>query len=372
MRFMASGDHHWDEGKRFEECKRVHAWIAAEVRKERPDVFLSGGDIYERASTPIEREAVANWIREVAEVCPVVIAKGNHDRSRDLMLLGRLATAHPVIVEEACDVHVVGGAAIAVVAWPRKAEILARFPVEEVENASTYALRAMLGGLGVGLERTGLPRILLGHFMVDGAMTSVGQPLIGQDMNVGLIDLAQPGAQVGIMAHIHLPQEFRIGDADMIYTGSPFRTAFGEVEDKSIVVGEATLAGVSWERRITPATPMILAAGRWDGSSLTNDHADRPVSGAEVRFRYEVASDQREAARAAAAALRDELLARGALVVKVEESVLATTRARSPEIASARSLADQVRLLWDSKGIVLETGRAERVLSMLAEAESAS
>lgn len=76
MKILASGDHHWDEHSRFDECERIHGWIASQIEYERPDVFLSAGDIYERASTPRERAAVAEWLVRVAETCPVVIAKG--------------------------------------------------------------------------------------------------------------------------------------------------------------------------------------------------------------------------------------------------------------------------------------------------------
>ncbi len=76
----------------------------------------------------------------------------------------------------------------------------------------------------------------------------------------------------------------------------------------------------------------------------------RDVAGAEVRLRYHVATDQREAARAAADALRDQLIAAGAVHVKVEEVVEAKTRARTLEVAQAPTLADKLAALWRAQG----------------------
>ena len=59
MRLLASGDHHFREHSRFAEAIRVHSWMVDVARERKPDVFLSGGDVYESASTPLEREAVA-------------------------------------------------------------------------------------------------------------------------------------------------------------------------------------------------------------------------------------------------------------------------------------------------------------------------
>ena len=80
MKIVASGDHHFDEhSPRWAECLRIHRWMADEVRRRKPDLFLSGGDIYERASTPVERSAVAEWLTVLAETCPVIIAKGKYE-----------------------------------------------------------------------------------------------------------------------------------------------------------------------------------------------------------------------------------------------------------------------------------------------------
>lgn len=379
MKLLASGDHHFDQHSRLEECVAVHQWMVDLAREERVDLFLSGGDIYERASTPVERDAVAEWLTRVAEVCPVVIAKGNHDRPLDCAILSRLRTRHPVIVEERAAVHYVAGAAVATMAWPERAGLLAVLDDQgAADNAVRGCLQAVLRGLGDQLAQHDGPRILCGHFMVDGAITSTNQPLLGQPINVGLADLALAQAHLGIMGHIHKSQRFDVGGAPHVYPGSPFRTDFGQLEKK--VVNLAEFEGQQLVSLIdieTPATPMVHLDLTWaNGGVLLLDCGRQPhenelaaiASGAEVRVRYRVERDQREQARAAVLEMRDTLVALGALSVKVEEQLIIETRARTPEVARATTLPEKLSAFWESKGF--EPGaRREPLLEKLSTVE---
>lgn len=374
IKILASGDHHFSEHSRFAECKRVHQWMVEEVRRRKPAAFLSGGDIYESASTPLERAAVAEWLTAIAEVCPIVLSRGNHDRPFELGLLRRLRTKHPIIVEERCGVHYVGGAAIAVLAWPERATLLAQLgSAADADMAAGDALRAVLRGLGAELAAYDGPKVLLTHCMLDGSKTSLGQPLIGASMNVGLADLALSNADFVIASHVHMPQEYYYGNTQFLYAGSPFRTAFGEVEQKSIV--ELTLGNEGtalWERIPTPATPMLLGEDEWrDGEWLCGWTGLDPdqASGAEIRLRWRVPSDQREEARRAVMQVRDDLLSRSAVSVKLDEVVIAVTRARAPQISAAKTLREKLDVLWTARNDVPDAARRERLLSKLAQVE---
>jgi len=370
MLILCSADHHFDERSRFEECVRVHRWMVELARREKPSLFLSGGDIYERASTPLEREAVAEWLTAMAEVCPVVISKGNHDRARDVELMRRLRTRHPVIVEERAGVHVVAGAAIGAIAWPEPAFLTAR--AESSDAASTDlrgALTNILRGLGVQLAEHDGPRVLLGHLMVDGSVTSTGQPLLGQPINVSLSDLALARAQLGIIGHIHNAQCFDVAGAPHWYPGSPFRTTFGQLETKLVLLAEfdrRRLVGV--HEIATPATPMVHVVGTYVGGQLEHDAPDK-VNGAELRFRYSVANADREAAKALAEALRERWLAEGAEHVKLEQEIVVETRARMPEVVAALRPSEKLQAYWAAKGF--EPGeRREPLLQKFAELEA--
>lgn len=391
MKLIATGDLHFDQHSRWAECLRVHAWIADLVEQERPDVFAIPGDIYERASTPLERDAVATWLTRIAEVCPVVIAKGNHDRALDLALLGRLSTRHPIIVEERAGVHCVAGFAIATVAWPSRSELLTAAGdtgAAGADDIAATALRSVLLGLGAELRIHAGPKVLLGHFMIDGSVTSTGQPLVGHAMNVGLADLGLVGADITIAGHIHAAQEWEFDGRPILYTGSPFRTSFGEMETKSVVVAEWDERDVmTWRRVETPATPMIHLTARMVDSECMETGDDTRIlsiddiesqpddlTGAEVRFRYHVPADERERGRQQAHGWKANFERAGAASVQIEEVVIPTTRARAPEVAAAgaRGLGPQLRAFWDAKGTVPPEERAQELIRKATSLETAA
>lgn len=386
-RIAVIGDSHFDEHGRFDECVRLHDWIARDLEERDVDVVLHAGDLYERKSTPRERQAAAAWIQRVASRAPFCMVRGNHDALEDLPLLARLEARCPIVVEEAASVRIVGGVAVACLAWPRKAELLAaagQVSREEAGALAAEAMRDILRGMGARLAQHDGPKVLLAHAMVRGSMTSVGQPLVGCDFELGLEDLALCRADAYLLGHIHLPQEWTIEGRPVLYTGSPRRTAFGEVEQKSYTVLDIDDAGiVEWERWPVPATPMVLLEGEFVDRMvvLPGDRIDEPhlvlhsgaenVSGAEVRLRYHVEVHVRDEARRHAEQLRADLMARGALSVKLEERVVAETRARAPEVARAVTLADKLDALWRSKGFDPGDRRA-RLLTKAHEVESSS
>lgn len=384
MRILASADHHFDEhSPRWCECLRVHDWMVDLARDEHVDLFLSAGDIYERASTPLERQAVAEWLTKTAEVCPVVIAKGNHDRPNDCELLGRLRSRHSIIVEEQAAMHCVAGAAIATVAWPDRGVLLAQMKGSEETNLSMReALQDLLRGFGGEFEHHDGPRILLGHFMIDGSITSTGQPLLGQPINVGLSDLALSGAALGVIGHVHRAQSFvacRPGPmysagcgpdgpndieqelAPYHYAGSPYRTDFGQTEPKTVMLAEFDGQRlVSLQEIHTPCARMEHIE-LWWSPELANFvpqqglcFAFLPVfedlSNSEVRLRYHVQTDQREAAERRANEIADSMRSAGAVLVKVDPQVMVERRARAPEVARASSIADKLAAYWASIG----------------------
>lgn len=376
-RIAIIADSHFDEHGRFEECVRLHAWMAADMRERGVTLVLHGGDVYERRSTPPERNAVAAWVREVASFAPVVIVRGNHDALGDLRILGGLESLCGITVEEGAGVHAVEDAdgapvAVACLAWPQKAGLLASAAsAEGAAQDAAQALRNVLLGLGAELQRTAdAPRVLLAHAMVRGSVTSTGQPLVGCDLELGLEDLALARAHLYALGHIHKGQAWDIAGAPAVYPGSPRRTTFGESEAKGYQL--ATFDGAmlaSLEFVEAPATPMVDVTTDWTAFGFTGVRPD--VSGAEVRLRYAVDSDRRDAARDGAAALEAELLAGGAASVKIEEIVRATTRARAPEVAAAPTLVEKLDALWRAKGVTLDPIRRDAVLAKLSSVEAA-
>jgi DNA repair exonuclease SbcCD nuclease subunit len=348
-----TGDDHFDEHSRFDECIRVHAWMVELARDAKIDLFLDGGDVYERASTAIEREAVGDWLTPMAEIAPSLFVRGNHDRPLDVFWLRRLRTKHPVTVEEGAAVHYISGAAIAAVAWPERAALLAAAgSIEGTENLVRDALEHVFRGLGAQLAQHGGPRIGLMHAMIDGSIASTNQPLLGLPINVSMADLALLQAHLGLVSHIHRAQRHDAFGAPWLYAGASHRTDQSQTEPKSVVLAEFDGQRlVKLEEIETPATPMAHLNAGWDAESgelKLEQHGN--LAGHEIRIRYDVAPDQQEQARAKADELLRQLLDAGVKAIKLEPTVIAQTRARAPEVSAATSLPEKVEAHWRSIG----------------------
>jgi DNA repair exonuclease SbcCD nuclease subunit len=398
FRFALVGDTHRDDVKRAAEHDRVMAFVSRDAAERGCDVMLHSGDVWERATTTAtERRSVADYVQECAERMPCVVVPGNHDNEMDVEWLGRLKGRHPIHAVTSPRIVTVGTAAIACLPWPRKGSLLAKLGIlarEEGNQVATEALRATLRELGDGLSRHHLgPRIFLGHCSMRGSKTSEAQPpLVGHDFELTLEDLAIVGASFYALGHIHQGQELKPLFADapgtlysftegksvstfgkafapVVYPGSPRRCNFGEPEPKGYVVGE--FEGdrlVSWERIPTPCAPMLTVDVRFERGSLVLSNEDANLieknPGAEVKIRYDVPADQRVAAKAAGEDLAELLkVCGGAAKVDLDDTVIAETRARAPEVAAARTMPDQLVAHWTSTGF--EPGeRRGRLLEM--------
>jgi DNA repair exonuclease SbcCD nuclease subunit len=374
MRVLATGDDHFDAHSRFAECIRVHAWMVDVARDAKIDLFLDGGDVYERASTAIERQAVADWLTPMAEVAHCLLVRGNHDIPHDVSLMRRLRTKHPIIVEEGAAVHHVAGAAVAAIAWPERAAILAAAgSIQGTEEGIREALRAVFLGLGGQLGHHDGPRLGLMHGMVDGSIASTNQPLLGLPINVSLSDLALIGAHLGIISHIHKAQRFQPpSGGPWMYAGASHRTDHSQLEQKSVVLAEFDGQRlVKVEEIPTPCTPMRDIESTYDEHSfdrLRGIASSDELAGAEVRWRITVPADQREECDRHAREWADRLVAEGAKSVKIEIETAVQTRARAPEVAAARGAVDKVVAHWGSVGF--DPGdRRDPLLLKVAELE---
>lgn len=389
IRVAIIADSHFSERSRWEECCRIHEWIEGDIASREVDVILHSGDVFDAKSTPTERLKVAEWFQDLASHAPVVVVRGNHDALGDLEILGKLKSRYPIVVQEGANVHYVAGCAVLAMAWPRKSEVLAKLTAEQAAAGGEIAkdaLRNVIRGLGAQLAGFDGPRIMLAHAMVAGSVTSTGNPLVGCDFELGLDELALSKAHFVALGHIHKGQDWSFGEVPIVYPGSPRRTAFGESEAKGYVIanfehfdGEITCEeapGVrwhceSWDFIETPATPMLMFDGVWADAGLVLSGNTLSIAGAEIRLRYVVESDQRAQAKAAAETARANFIELGAVSVKLEEVVETTTRARTPEIVAARTLADKLKVLWRAKGIKLGE-REPSVIAKLNELEGAS
>lgn len=420
MKIAFLADNQVDERSRLEEHDRVLDFIAKDAWERKCNVLLHGGDIYERRSTARERASVHRFLASVLASMPAVVVAGNHEAQGEVEELmqafprdGRGGRSWPFAATETPRVIIGCGTldtighpedeqiAVACLPWPRRAALASWVgqPLgrDELNAVGLDALRSVLRGFAQEWKDWKGPKILLGHCMVKGSKQGPDQPIMpGQDFELGLEDLALAEAHVNLLGHVHMPQqwpkEFFTWDSPLgpvpmlgtdiptLYAGSPRRTAYasGELEPKGYVVLEFDGPRlVGWERVPTPATPMILIEAEWGQWPETGQEwgfvVDVPpdsdnFKGSEVRFRYTVDADHREAAKVAAADRVERMKANGAAEVKVEEIVRPRSTARLAAVAGDIPLALKLQMLWDRDGLPAED--RPRLLRRLAELEA--
>src|SRR5688572_8347612 len=130
LRIAVVADSHFDQHSRFEECVRLHDWIGEDATARGCRAWIHTGDLYERKSSPLERQAAARWLQRMTYFGPGVIVRGNHDAVEDLPLLERLDTHndHEITVIEGARVVELAGAAVACMGWPQRGRLAALLP----------------------------------------------------------------------------------------------------------------------------------------------------------------------------------------------------------------------------------------------------
>jgi DNA repair exonuclease SbcCD ATPase subunit/DNA repair exonuclease SbcCD nuclease subunit/intein/homing endonuclease len=392
MRIVITADTHLDESNRWDEQLRLLDWLVGDIAEREPALICHAGDLFERRPSRGERAMAADWFRRLADISPVLAVNGNHSgpeylaplnssfpREKLAELLGwapsmssPVAGRFPVTVESGADVHVIAGCAVACLSWPSRAALLAATNLSNgwAQQVGHHDMQNVLRHLGATLESHPGPRILISHATVTGARTQTGFEALGTDFEISLSDLSLAHADAMILGHIHDAELNRwdIDGAPVTYCGSSRHCNWGERGNCYYVVvdipddrsGPATVEYVR-----VPATPMVDLEAEWTPDGWASI-PEGTVAGAEVRLRYKVAIEQREVAAKAAAEVANELVNRyGAVSVKLEPITKVVTRARAPDVGTAREVPDKLQALWKHQHSTPEPEITARLLSRL-------
>lgn len=373
-----SGDMHVNVPKRSEEAWRIAYWMLEDWKARGVHLIGIAGDLADGPLTEKERAQIIEYGDACSQVAPLVVIDGNHEISLALRnALGGRRGKYPIIVEDGAAVHVVetdaGPIAVACVSFPKKAKLLAAcgHPMsgEEVDAITGKALQDIFRGLGVRVRELGLPTVALVHGAIKGSKIADDQPDRPLGMDIDLHDLALVGADFYDVAHVHKVQHWTVNNVTVATPSCPFFADWGEAaHEKGYILAEFRVdrdtapamqgdllteregpayTHVTWSRVSTPAVPMILLESKWlDGEFPAQNWPD--IVGADLRFRYEVAADQRKAAGVEAAAIAGTFRLAGAVNVKIEEIVTPTTRSRIPGLSKATTLWEKLLMYWES------------------------
>lgn len=370
-------DLHIDERKRIEDQAHILDVLCGQISEFKPHVALIAGDLFERQSTPNERNLLSDFLRRLASFSPVVIVRGNHDAQSDLDIFADLATEHDIHVRDRPGVFHVGtpGGKVEIVAipWVDKAAFVAKLDAAEAASESTKArieseIATLFVSLGEQLGTIGTAAsFVVAHLNVSGSETSTGQTLTGQGLEVTPGALSDLGADYVALGHVHKFQSWNADGRPVVYAGSPWRQNFGELEGKGWMAIEVVKRGEERSVRCGFRELPCRAIETIDAEFSTLTEALRRdfPEGALVRLRVKLGPRDEFNEQAA----RDFLIGRGAHSVKVEIEVQHEERTRSVDMSKARTNLERILAYWKSTDTIPEADRVEGIAAKLSQLE---
>jgi exonuclease SbcD len=429
LRIGHTGDLHLSMShKRWYTLARVLDRMLEQMADARVDLIVIPGDIGENHTTARDRDQISAFLTWAADVAAVAVVAGNHDSTADWPVFRRLHTRHPLaLVDRPTTLAFTYGgegrdedlldleyhdpppdpddvrAVIHCMPWPAKGNLLRLLPKmpspEESDAAVQACLRSIFTGFRAERERLGYtdcPSILAAHVEVGGAKVDSGQPMVSQSLPVSVHELQEVGADAVMLGHIHARQSV---DERVMYSGSPCRLSWGEAgaESKGWYLWEFG-GDPSWDApvRVTdqnvPSPRLWTVEAHWmtgisddillyapdnspnGGWGYEEDRGETPATltaaegDDELRFRYHVPADQREAAKAAVDAEIKRIWPGRRELVTVEENVIASDHSRDPEIASESDPVEQARRYLRLEHPEWSDNRIEEYVPQLREA----
>lgn len=370
MKLLHTSD--WHVGKvlkgqsRLPEQIAVLAEIVAVTERERPDLVIVAGDLYDTAAPPADAEKVV--IRALTALRrragAVVVIAGNHDHGAAMDALRPLADGVGITLRGALgkpEDHLISGETAGGEAWRLAAlpfisqryavRASEMFGLSAAQASATYAdhvarlLAALTASFGDG---TATVNLITAH------LTAVGGKLGGGERDAHTIEAYAvpssvfPGSTHYVaLGHLHRRQSV-VGPSPVHYSGSPFAVDFGEEENApsvSIVDVSATTPARVRPVAIGAAVPLHTLRGTL--AELTVAATDPAVADPAAWLRVYV----REKPRAGLKEEVQELLPR-ALEIRIDSAALTDLdQPAAPTQRAGRSPTDLFAEYLTAKGI---------------------
>jgi exonuclease SbcD len=220
------------------------------ARAHEVDLIVFAGDAFKtRTPTPTQQTQFAHRMRELSELAPVVMIVGNHDlppseaKASTIDIYTALAVPN-VWVSEGFETRVIptrrGSVFVGTAPYPMRGRALEAFDtgnrtIAETDELVASVLATQLDEMAQEAARHAMPRVLVGHFSVAGAMfSSERQVMLGRDVQILPSVVADPRWDYVALGHIHKHQDLTRSRTDappVVYCGSLERIDFGEEGD---------------------------------------------------------------------------------------------------------------------------------------------
>jgi hypothetical protein len=344
--------------------------------------WLWPGDLFHARSTAEDRNAIAELLERMATRSPVILTVGNHEETREeLRIFERLRTVHAIhVITEAKVIQFRTGtartAACFALPYPQKGALVAAgVQKDAVADVAVDLLEPIFMAAAADLydaEQLGQIPLMVGHVNVGGAVTSVGQPMIGHEIELNPALLARLGPICKALNHVHKHQAI----AGAVYAGSTSRHDYGEMEEKgfvewtfddSVICAEPNVSAWSW-RFVPLTTPRQLQVdGRLDRDGFWIDavNGEFPPTtftweDADIRCRYTF----QQADVSALDVAKIHAAFAGCRSLKLDPVAVLEHQVRAPEIAAAATLEQKIERYCERHGVTYADGLAHKLAAL--------
>lgn len=262
MRIVHTSDWHagrtWKGQDRLPELQNVLEHLGDFIERERIDLVLMSGDVFEsQVPAPEAERAVSGFFKRLgAAGIPSVVVAGNHDHPVRMEAWGMLAEFVGVQARGLPRRRTEGGlitlssksgesVCVAAVPWASPGRIVEALTLarDETQAKQQYAdaMQHILAHLTEGF-RLDAVNLIVAHSYIAGAKSCGSERIVTLgDEWAATAQSLPPIAQYVALGHIHRPQRIEAAGPHTQYAGSPMQLDFGEVDDeKSFVVIDVT------------------------------------------------------------------------------------------------------------------------------------
>jgi exonuclease SbcD len=352
------------------------------------DLVIFAGDAFKtRDPDPTQQREFARRIKQLSDRIPVFMLVGNHDipgmaaRATSIDIFRALQVGN-ITVGRTIGSQVVetqrGPVFLGWVPFPMRNRLLSQeefrgASVEDLDRAVEALITKELEALAERAAEHDMPRVLVGHFSVGGAVFgSERSVMLGRDLVIQKSALARPEWDYVALGHIHKHQNLTPKRAEgappIVYSGSLERIDFGEeVEEKGFCWLNLARGETTWEFCRVKARPFrtVRVDAREEAdptAAVTAAIAERNIAGAVVKVVIELREGQEAVLRRREieAALVEAASVAG-ISVEVERTTRLTGLGVSPETLTP--------LEWVERYFEAKQKPPERMKKLLQAAE---
>ena len=247
------------------------------ARENDVDLTVFAGDAFKNPTpNPTYQREFAHRVRDLAELAPVVLLIGNHDmapssiKATSIEIYDTLDVPN-VHVAQGYDVEPIetkrGAVAVGTAPYPLRSRILEHLPtmgrtIAETDRMLEEELVKILDEMAEKADTFDMPRLLIGHFSVGGAVLGSERGImLGRDVMVPKQALADLRWDYVALGHIHKHQNLTPDREDappVVYSGSIERIDFGEEGDlKGFCWVELQRNAANWQFHKLNARPFV-------------------------------------------------------------------------------------------------------------------